>query len=112
MTTGKTKNVLTKAENYKLIRWLDEKKDTLENLTQPQIAKLATAEIGHTVTVANVYGACNVLGIKLGQRELRGQIYYNFKNSTQSQTIAKHLVYLYTKLGEPVPQPLQEIASS
>jgi hypothetical protein len=112
MTTPATKNVLTKAENYKLIRWLDEKKDTLNNLSQPQIAKVATGDLGFLVTVANVYGGCNVLGIKLGQRELKGQIYYNYKNSNQSQTIAKHLVYLYTRLGEPVPQPLQEIANS
>lgn len=107
MITPHKKNVLTHAENYKLVRWIEDKKDTLNNLSQEQIARLAKSELGYEVTIANIYGACNVLGIKLGFREIKGQI---LKDSSSIQTVAKHLVYLYTKLGEPVPPNLQEIA--
>lgn len=109
MTKNLKKNVLTNAEYYSLTRWIDENKNTFNNLTQIEIAKVATTTLGFPVTSANVYGASNVLGLKLGQREMRGNIL--LKNKDSNRTIAKHLVHLYTKLGEQVPLSLQEIAN-
>jgi len=109
MITPHKKNVLTHANTYKLTKWLDENKEALTNTTQAKIAVKATSELLFTVTTANIWGACNVLGIKLGQREMRAKSYA--LHNDVPRLIAKHLVYLYAKLGEPVPQSLSDVAN-
>jgi len=79
-------------------------------MTQAQIATLAVENLGFTVTVANVYGACNAIGIKLGQREARAFHGLAAPKDT-NRIIAKHLIDLYEKLNEPIPQSLQDIAT-
>jgi len=103
------KNMLSNAHTYGLTKWIEEKKDTLDKLSQKQIAEIATTQLGFAVTTSNIYGASNVLGIKLGQREMRANVFA--ANKDTNRTIAKHLVHLYAKLGEPVPLSLQEIAN-
>jgi len=100
-----TKNNLDKAKSYKLTSWIDTNKEQLDKLTQPKIAEMAEKTLGFPVTAANIYGASNALGIKLGMREARSG--YD-KNS--SRVIAKHLVHLYEKLGEVVPESLRAIS--
>ena len=101
-----TKNSLDKAKSYRLTSWIDTNKETLEKLTQPKIADLATSALGFTVTVGNIFGASNALGIKLGQRIIRAA-----PAKDTNRTVARHLVYLYEKLGEPVPESLNAIAT-
>lgn len=103
------KNMLSNIHAYSLTKWIEENKASFDKLTQMKIAEIASTQLGFPVTTSNVYGASNVLGIKLGQREVRQNIFAKTKDS--HRVIAKHLVHLYTKLGEPVPQALQEIAN-
>jgi hypothetical protein len=109
MITPHKKNVLTHANTYKLTKWLDENKEVLTNTTQAKIAAKATSELLFSVTTGNICGACNVLGIKLGQRELRARS--TRVHNDVPKLIAKHLVYLYETLGDPVPQSLHDIAT-
>ena len=100
-----TKNNLDKAKSYKLTSWIDTNKEQLANVTQPKIAAMAQKILGFEVIPSNICSASNALGIKLGMREARSG---TDKNS--SRVIAKHLAYLYEKLGEPVPESLRAIA--
>ena len=99
------KNNLDKSNSYKLTRWIDINKEQLDKLTQFQIATMAEKTLGFSVTAANIYGASNALGIKLGMREIRSGM-----DKNTNRVIAKHLAYLYEKLGEPVPESLRAIA--
>ncbi len=103
-----TKNILSHASVYKITRWLDEKHSAMANLTHAQIAQFATAELGFKITDSNIAHVANILEIKVGQRN--AQMSLNARSKDSPRTIARHLVYLYTKLGEPVPFDLQEIA--
>ena len=102
------KNILDASKSYQLTKWLDTNKLTLNDMTQAQIATLAAENLGFTVTVANIYGACNAIGIKLGQRIARA--HNGAASKDINRLIAKHLAYLYNKLGEPVPAELHDIA--
>ena len=104
-----TKNVLSHASVYKITRWLDEKHPNMSNLTHGQIAQFATADLGFAVTDSNIAHVANILEIKVGHKSKQMSI--NAMSKDGPRTIAKHLVYLYTKLGEPVPFDLQEIAT-
>lgn len=108
-TLAPTKNILDAAKQYKLTKWLDTNKTTLKDMTQAEIANLAAENLAFTVTVSNVYGACNAIGIKLGQREARSHGGASVSKDT-NRSIARHLAYLYNKLGEPVPPSLHDIA--
>ena len=100
------KNSLDKSKSYKLTNWIDTHKEQLDKVTQPNIAKLAEKHLGFPVTVSNIFGASNALGLKLGQRATRVD-----PNKDTSRTIARHLVALYGLLAEPVPDSLREIAN-
>jgi len=78
-------------------------------LTQNQIADLACAYFDFDVTGKNISHIADILEIKVGHRSV--QISLNKQVKDAPRTIAKHLVHLYGKLGEPVPLDLQEIAT-
>ena len=107
-TPAPAKNILDAAKQYKLTKWLDTNKDTFKNMTQAQIAALAAENLGFNVTVANIYGACNAIGIKLGQRIAREHTGGATKDV--NRMLAKHIVYLYENLREPVPESLFNLA--
>jgi len=104
-----TKNILTHAQVYKLTRWLEEKHAGMANLTQGQIAELACAHFDFDITGKNISHIADILEIKVGHRST--QINLNKQVKDGPRTIARHLVHLYVKLGEPVPFDLQEIAT-
>lgn len=104
-----TKNTLTHSQVYKLTRWLEEKHSGMSNLTQAQIADLACAYFDFQITSKNISHIADILEIKVGYRST--QINLSKQSRDVPRTIARHLVYLYTKLGEPVPFDLQDIAT-
>jgi len=108
-TSAPVKNILDAAKQYKLTKWLDTNKETFKDMTQAQIAVLAAENLGFTVTVANVYGACNAIGIKLGQRIARAHNGAAVPKDI-NRMLAKHIVYLYENLREPVPESLFNLA--
>jgi hypothetical protein len=104
-----TKNVLTNSNTYRLTKWVDENKEVNMGKTKHEIAELAQTALGFTVTGSNVYGACGVLGIRVGVRAGSNKPPRASKDSTR--TVARHLSYLYQKLGEQIPASLLEIAN-
>ncbi len=104
-----TKNILTHSQVYKLTRWLEEKHAGMVNLTQAQIADLACAYFDFQITGKNISHIADILEIKVGHRSTQIGLNKHIKDSPRA--IAKHLVHLYVKLGEPVPFDLQEIAT-
>lgn len=105
--TRKLARKLTMAESHKLFEWLRTIDTTTYTLTS-QVTTEANTKAGLGVLVGDttVNEAMKVLGLKMKDRRSEPKRAYNF----YSPIIARALVQLMDKMGEPVSDELREIA--
>ncbi len=58
------KNILDKAERYKLTVWMDKRRKLITTLSRTEVATLATQELGRRVTEDNLIESARILQIK------------------------------------------------
>lgn len=105
--TRKLARKLTMAESHKLFEWLRTIDTTTFTLTS-QVASEANAKAGLGVLVSDttVNEAMKVLGLKMKDRRSEAKRGY----TQAAPIIARALVQLMDKMGEPVPDELREIS--
>ena len=105
---SKQYNSLPQAQQYKLMRWVDDNHQRAADNTAAELAKLASADLGFSVTESNAQSARAALGIRprhSGAGRRNGSI------KSPAEVVARELVWLLKELGMPVDDELQSIAS-
>jgi hypothetical protein len=99
------KNVLLNSQSYKLGRWAEDHFDEIRHMGHGEIARSASAKLGFTVTVGNVCGLEDTLGVKFNPKAPpRAPL------AELVAILAKDSIELRTKLGEPVSDDLKALA--
>lgn len=103
------KNKLDNVHSFKLYKWMEIKHGSFNDsrITIHQAAKLATEELGFTVTFNNIKRVCEQLELKINWRIERVQRKTNPKTRIRLDMLRAAVINLYTSLGEPVPDALQ-----
>ena len=100
-------NMLSYAEMYKLLRYIEVNHGVLKGKTQDTIAKECSEKLGLTVTISNIRAASETLGIPLGLIAAKPAILPN----EVSRILASALCDLYKRLGEEAPASVHAVAN-
>jgi hypothetical protein len=111
MSEGKTKALaFTAKDKFKLWTWLRKNKTRIEQerVKKEDAARQATADLGFSITAANMTGGGKVVGIKwsgsgTGERSLRALKEHSFL--TRLRKLEAQMGWLLNELGIPDPCP-------
>jgi hypothetical protein len=98
-------NMLNIEKVLKLGDWYGTRAEMLRERTQKQIAQRASADLGFPVTESNIQAIEGARGIR------RHKGVNNKSGNDRLAVVAKIIEKLLVKLGEPVPDELQDIIS-
>ena len=102
------KNVLNASKAFKLASWLVANAVRVRNLKHDDIAGIAQAELGFTVTRPNIVAYASAAGVDLGRAN---RVRSGKPATDRVRYVAKQVVLLMEQLGQPVDQGLRDVAN-
>lgn len=101
-------NSLLAPQRHAVNKWLEARQDEMRGKARPDIAVVATAELGFTVTANNILGAEAATGLQVGRIATRRPAP---QAGSIQQFLATALLELTTQLGNTPDPRLSAIAS-
>jgi len=108
--TPKRLNYLGGKDKYRLFKWIEENKDSLDGYTREQIAVKASKALEVSLTRHNIDGALEAMGLEIKSTRTKG--FLTASNIGKNVLIAKALMHLYSEFGIEAPSYLPDLASN
>lgn len=110
----KRRHILSRADDYRLYEYLKAQWPRImqQRPTYSDLAKQASEELGIEINFTNISGCVTGMGLKWPGGQGRGKSKNpNRGSKDRVRYLAKVLAILMEKMGEPIPEPLNEIIS-